>query len=74
MLICMEANSKKEVNTMTAIRLLIPDAIDSKINEFAKKNSKPGFTFNRTQFILNAIEQFIDSEKQDKTAGYKKSA
>lgn len=70
----MLVNSKKEVNSMTAIRLLIPEEIEAKINDFAKKNTKPGFKFNRTHFILNAIETVIDSDKQNKDAGYKKSA
>lgn len=58
---------------MTAIRLVLPDAIDKKLKSFAKKNSKPGFTFNRTQFILSAIEKTIELEDNE-VADYKKSA
>ena len=60
----MEEILNKEVNLMkgTSYLLRVPNELEKKIDSYSQSISKPGFEFNRTKFILKAIEKAIDEE------------
>jgi predicted DNA-binding protein len=54
----------KEVNSMkgTSYLLRVPNELEKKINSYSESVSKPGFEFNRTKFIIKAIEEAIEKQ------------
>lgn len=63
-IINMEENINKEVSNLkgTSYLLRVPPELEKKINTYSQSVSKPGFEFNRTKFILEAIEVAIDKQ------------
>ena len=73
----MEEILNKEVNSMkgTSYLLRVPKELEKKIDSYSEGVSKPGFVFNRTKFILDAIEEAIEKQSNTKkTMPMQKSA